>query len=1135
MSRDTFDPDGPSVDTSPTAAPPEAVAPPSPDTDFGRLHPVSRDNYEILAEFARGGLGRVLRARDRRIDRIVAIKETLRQSPALHARFAREAFVTAHLQHPAIVPVYEVGRWIEGGQPFYAMKLVAGAALEDALRNARSLRARLALLPHAIAVADALAYAHDQRVIHRDLKPANVLIGDFGETVVIDWGLAKRLDHADDRALPDEQVDPGSGRTLAGAVLGTPGYMAPEQARGEEVDARVDVYALGAMLYELLSGVRPYAECAGMAEILAATLAGPPTALQKLEPTLAPELVTIVQRAMAQEPRERYPAARGLADDLRRFQTGQLVGAHRYTLGELLGRWVRRHYAVLVASAVAAAVLVAGGFLSVVSIVSARDRAEAAQDVAEARLVTLYTESARLAWVAGDPLKALAYLPEAMLSSHSTPDVAFLAARATEAIAAADKVMVGHVAPVLYVGWSPDGADLLSSGGDLYLARWDARTGEKRWLKDLGTASAWSPDGRALYSVKLDGKISTWTPDGDPVREIPFLTPEGGADTARRIVPSPDGAYVAAVGQEGAVIWWDAASGAVLGRVRASAGRALALAWTPDGSALLAGGDGGRVSMWSRADAEPLGSWALHEGAVEVIRVSPDGTRAVSGGDDGAVVLLDLTTRGIAARLVGHTAAVTDAAFDATGTRLATTSKDHTARTWTVGPSPTPVAVATSAAAVNFVAWTWDSLLTAGEDGAIEWWDAAGRRTARYVGHTNAIAAMALSPDGRQLATAGLDQYVRTWNLDTPATFRRLDVGGTAATRGVVARDGSSLLVATKDGARLFAADGALLHHLGGPVEAVSVAWSADRVATASADATIHTWDPKTGVVLLTLHAAGGRARWVGFSPDGARLVTVEGDGKARVRDATTGVELAALGSARGPIRAAPWSPDGARIVTTVEGPGATLWDTTTFTAVAEIPVLATESYAAAWSADGARFLLTTDGADVVQYLASDGSLERVYTGHAMGPIAAAAFSPDGKTALTAGFDGTARTWDTATGALRFTVGDATNPVLGAAFRPDGAVFVTAGGGGDVSAWSTRTGQRLQRWTDVPASPVAVSFSPAGEALLVVGLDGPPVLLPTTDWADGPLALQRRVACEVPWRLDAGVLVASYPINQICR
>src|SRR5689334_7033248 len=159
-------------------------------------------SYEIAGEVGRGGIGRVLRACDTRLNRPVAIKELLGSAGEVaEERFVREALLTARLQHPSIVPLYEAGRW-PSGAPFYAMKLVTGRSLEEVIAESRTLEQRLALLPHVLAATEAMAYAHSEQIIHRDLKPANVLVGAFGETVVIDWGLAKDL------ALPEVEEPP---------------------------------------------------------------------------------------------------------------------------------------------------------------------------------------------------------------------------------------------------------------------------------------------------------------------------------------------------------------------------------------------------------------------------------------------------------------------------------------------------------------------------------------------------------------------------------------------------------------------------------------------------------------------------------------------------------------------------------------------------------------------------------------------------------------------------------------------------------------------------------------------------------------------------------------------------------------
>src|SRR5689334_8377839 len=189
-----------------------------------------------MGEYGRGGLGRVSRAHDLELGRDVAIKELISRGAINEVRFLREALITARLEHPGIVPIHEAGRWPDG-TPFYAMKLVSGRSLRDLIAEARTSDERLGLLDHVIAVADAIAYAHGRNIIHRDLKPGNVIVGDFGETVVIDWGLAKDLTAAEDpvTAASPAQPSPDDELTGAGSVLGTPAYMAPEQARGEHV------------------------------------------------------------------------------------------------------------------------------------------------------------------------------------------------------------------------------------------------------------------------------------------------------------------------------------------------------------------------------------------------------------------------------------------------------------------------------------------------------------------------------------------------------------------------------------------------------------------------------------------------------------------------------------------------------------------------------------------------------------------------------------------------------------------------------------------------------------------------------------------------------------------------------------
>jgi len=356
---------------------------------------VPGEHYKPEKEIARGGMGRIVAALDQRLGRPVALKQLLDPAPDQIGRFQREALITARLQHPGIVPVYEAGRW-PTGEPFFAMKLVAGRPLDKVIAETRTLEERLALLPRIAAAADAIAYAHSQRVIHRDLKPGNVLIGDFGETVVIDWGLAKDLDASDApdsrERLPERpsrrtamsSTTDGATLTVAGAVMGTPAYMAPEQARGEALDQRADVFALGAMLYHVLAGVPPY-DARTATDVIAAAAVGRVVPLAEREKAAPPDLVAIVHRAMAHAPADRYPHAGELADELRRFMTGQLVDAHQYTAWQKLGRFVRKHRAAVTIAALSLGTFAVFGTLAVRQIIAQRDAATYERRIADTR------------------------------------------------------------------------------------------------------------------------------------------------------------------------------------------------------------------------------------------------------------------------------------------------------------------------------------------------------------------------------------------------------------------------------------------------------------------------------------------------------------------------------------------------------------------------------------------------------------------------------------------------------------------------------------------------------------------------------------------------------------------------------
>jgi hypothetical protein len=400
-------------DTVPAS--PGTASRPSRQTIPSPFDPPARDRFEEGQELGRGGMGRVFEARDLALDRAVAIKQSLTDDLAMLARFEREALITARLQHPGIVPVLDAGRDAEG-RPYYVMRKIEGRPLATVVAEARDATARLALLPNMLAAVDAIAYAHARGVLHRDLKPWNILLGPFGETFVIDWGLARDLAAVD--TIGGATISGDDGLTRVGSAMGTPGFMAPEQARGDAIDQRADVYALGATLVHLLAGTQPFA---GVDPTVAIeTVARDEIPRVEFPDEVMPELRTIALKAMAAKRDDRYADAGALASDLRRFLAGQLVAAHVYTTRERLARWLRKHRLVVAIASLAVIALAAISTYAIRNVIVARDDARAAQQRADDRADEMLVARAD-ALATTDPAFAIALLKQLPAESRVWP------------------------------------------------------------------------------------------------------------------------------------------------------------------------------------------------------------------------------------------------------------------------------------------------------------------------------------------------------------------------------------------------------------------------------------------------------------------------------------------------------------------------------------------------------------------------------------------------------------------------------------------------------------------------------------------------------------------------------------------
>ncbi|AKF03823.1 WD40 repeat domain-containing serine/threonine protein kinase [Sandaracinus amylolyticus] len=403
--------------------------------------------YRRESEIGRGGMGRVVLVSDAHLGREVAMKELLAHGHgegAAHsvgavARFLREARVTGQLEHPGIVPVHELGRRADGTL-YYTMKRIRGRSLASVLKDASGRDERLKLISSFRDVCQAIAYAHSRGVVHRDLKPDNVMVGEFGETLVVDWGLAKVRGEGDPRASEIErrvqlmrvQGDADAARTIDGHAIGTPAYMAPEQARGDvaAIDERTDVWGLGAILFEILTGRPPYTGSSAL-DVLSRVLEERVPRVRELEPDAPPELAAIADRALMKDPSSRYPGAAELAAEIAAYQDGGTVRAYEYSALELVRRFVKRHRAATIATITIALSIVAASMLVYQSYLSeqhARRAAEARRDeaiterehavesalAAEVALAEALLERAERALADGDPAGAAIYAAGAL-------------------------------------------------------------------------------------------------------------------------------------------------------------------------------------------------------------------------------------------------------------------------------------------------------------------------------------------------------------------------------------------------------------------------------------------------------------------------------------------------------------------------------------------------------------------------------------------------------------------------------------------------------------------------------------------------------------------------------------------------
>ncbi len=882
-------------------------------------------------------------------------------------RVAREREILASLNHPNISQLFDAG-FAEDGQPYLALEYVSGTPLNQYCDEHRlTVHERLTLFGQVLGAAQ---YAHAHLVIHRDLKPSNILVSEDGQAHLLDFGVAKLLIQGEAK---ETQLTQLGGRAL------TPDYAAPEQIAGASITPAADVYALGVMLYELLTGERPYRlkrDSRGALEeaILEAEPVAPSrlsigeaaaeargTTAKRLARALKGDLDTITSKALKKSPNERYPTANAFGEDIARFLSGEVVLAQPDSVAYRVRKFVRR-YRVAVAGVSILFLTLAAGLVA--TTYEARI-ASAQRDAALQAQRRSLTQAAAGRLTYGDVPGALGIILE-VLSSRTgkggyTPDAlnVFQEGRAADAQVLA---FSGHTDILFAAAFSPDGRRIVTASIDGTARLWDAASGRSlqvlRGHSDKVWGAAFWPEGRRSEPFSDDKTARVW----DGASGAPLQGLGGHADNINSADFSPEGERIVTASNDKTARVWDAASGQQLRVLGGHAVDVYGGAFSPDGRHIVTASDDKTARVWDAASGEPLHVLRGHTDTVGSAAFSPDGHRIVTASDDKTARVWDAATGEPLRVLSGHTDGLDSAAFSPDGRRIVTASVDGTARVWdTTSGTQLHVLIGHTLFLMS-AAFSPDGrrIVTASHDKTARVWDTESGRQLRVLsGHTDRLRSAQFSPDGQHIVTASYDRTARLW--DTESRQQLLVLRGHTGKWGLAAAlspDGRHIVTASTDSTvRLWdAASGEMLRVLREHTDAVTDAgYSPDghRIVTSSADKTARLWDATSGEALQVLRGHTDSVASAAFSPDGLRIVTSSADKTARLWDATSGEPLEVLRGHTDAVAAAAFSPDSRRVVTLSSDQTARLWDATSGR---QLQVLHVVSGNMAWVMDAENF-----------------------------------------------------------------------------------------------------------------------------------------------------------------------------------
>ena len=1058
--------------------------------------------FEILRRHAWGGLGEVYVAHDRELNREVALKQ-IHERHAGNAnsrqRFLLEAEITGGLEHPGIVPVYGLGI-SHDGRPYYAMRFIRGQTLKEAIdqfhaatgRSDSERRIELRrLLGRFIAVCNAIEYAHNCGVIHRDLKPSNIMLGKYGETLVVDWGLAKALGSRSVDAPPDEHtLVPSSGtnasETLPGSAIGTPAFMSPEQAEGRvlEIGPASDVYSLGATLYTLLTGKEPF-ESSIVGVILGKVQSGdfvPPIVRNPLVPAA---LNAICLKAMSRVPTDRYATCAALASDIEHWMADESVTALRDGWSTRTVRWVRRHRVTAARVAGLTAGLLMGLIVAIVLLGRANSRIETQRELAEHERTeaTLQrdeanrqrqvaererTESARHRAIAererADATRQL-YVSQMNLAERAWDEINV--GRARELL---ESQMPEHTNGVDLRGWewhhlwrlthselrslkfdalslafSPDGQIL--AGGDSFgmLKLWYAKgTREVRTTKAHNMRVSrlqFSGDGKVFATASIDSTIKLWeTASGRLLQALPGYRRSDRLGMAL----SPDGSRLAAGSREMAL--WSTADGKRIHTLTKGGNLVYALAFMPDGSRLVSGALDG-IRIWDVANGREVRQ--INRESTVAMALSPDGRLLASGSFNGGIKLWNTESGREAIPIQGsHARVVLDIAFRPDGKRFASVSDDATVKFWDVQTGREIQTIRSHATGTTAVAYSpgGDIVASAGWDSTIRLWDAASRQEPWSLPLPTGVSSVAFSHDNRYLA-AGDGNVVTVWDAST----------------GLPIWSESEPLTSFQNGT------------------ANSLRFDPENrlLASGLVDGTVHLRDARDGRIVRTLsltpnpvarllnqvgvRVEGAPVTSVDFSPDGRSVAVGRTSGKVELWNPDNGTRKAVLNGHTNAATNVTFSPDGKFLASAGEEnknqPGGDqrvrLWEVSTGREVRQFIGHEGGVFCVVFSPDGGQIFTGSRDLMIRVWDVHTGSLIRVQRGHS-DDVLSLSLSSDGKRLASCGEDATVRIWDAVTGQELQTLKPAAGHLLSVAFSPDGTRLAAAAADNRVLVWDAR-------------------------------------------------------------------------------